>query len=92
MGMKLAFGPTADFSGMSANPLYLSAVKHKSFVELNEEGTEAAAATIGVMRPTSVQPASPPFEMIVDRPFLFVIADNLTKAILFLGAVFEPAG
>ena len=91
MGMKLPFSPAADFSGMSATPQYLSAVKHKSFVEVNEEGTEAAAATVAVMRPTSVQPATPPFEMVADRPFLFVIADNLTKAILFTGVVFEPA-
>jgi serine protease inhibitor len=65
-------------------------VKHKSFIEVNEEGTEAAAATVAVMRPTSVQPAARPFEMLVDRPFLFVIADNQTQAILFLGVVFEP--
>ena len=91
MGMKLAFSRAADFSGMSATPQYLSAVKHKSFVEVNEEGTEAAAATVAVMRLTSVQPATPPFEMVVDRPFLFVIADNQTQAILFLGVVFEPA-
>jgi len=91
MGMKLPFGPAADFSGMSATPLYLSAVKHKSFVEVNEEGTEAAAVTVAVMKATSLQRPSPPFEMVVDRPFLFVIADNVTKAILFVGVVYEPA-
>jgi serine protease inhibitor len=90
MGMKLPFTRAADFSGMSATPQYLSAVKHKSFVEVNEEGTEAAAATVAVMKVTSAQPATPPFEMVVDRPFLFVIADNQTQAILFLGIVFEP--
>jgi serine protease inhibitor len=90
MGMKLPFSRAANFSGMSATPQYLSAVKHKSFIEVNEEGTEAAAATVAVMRPTSVQPAARPFEMLVDRPFLFVIADNQTQAILFLGVVFEP--
>jgi serpin B len=91
MGMKLPFGRTADFSGMSFTPLYVSAVKHKSFVEVNEEGTEAAAATIAVMRALSVRPETKPFQMVVDRPFLFVIADQVTKAILFLGVVFEPA-
>ena len=76
---------------MSFTPLYVSAVKHKSFVEVNEEGTEAAAATIAVMRALSVRPETKPFQMVVDRPFLFVIADQVTKAILFLGVVFEPA-
>ena len=91
MGMTLPFSRTADFSGMSASPLYLSAVKHKSFVEVNEEGTEAAAATVGIMSLAIVRPVTPPFEMVVDRPFLFLIADNLTRAILFVGVVFEPA-
>jgi len=91
MGMTLPFGRTADFSGMSPSPLYLSAVKHKSFVEVNEEGTEAAAATVGIMSLAVMRPVTPPFEMVVDRPFLFVIADNLTRAILFIGVVFEPA-
>ncbi len=89
MGMALPFSHSADFSGMSSRPLYLSAVKHKSFVEVNEEGTEAAAATVAVMRPMAMRPVAPPFEMVVDRPFLFVIADNLTRAILFMGVVFR---
>jgi serpin B len=91
MGMRLPFSDNADFSGMSPSPLFLSAVKHKSFVEVNEEGTEAAAATIAVMRAQSVRPETKPFEMVVDRPFLFVIADQVTKAILFLGIVIDPA-
>jgi len=91
MGMPLPFSRAADFSGMSPRPLYLSAVKHKSFVEVNEEGTEAAAATVAVMRALAVRQVTPPFEMVVDRPFLFLIADNLTKAILFVGVVFQPA-
>jgi serine protease inhibitor len=89
MGMKLPFSRAADFSGMSASPMFLSAVKHKSFVEVNEEGTEAAAATVAVMTLTAARPTQP-FEMVVDRPFLFVIADNVTKAILFVGVVYEP--
>jgi serine protease inhibitor len=91
MGMRLPFSNNADFSGMSSSPSYLSEVKHKSFVEVNEEGTEAAAATIAVMRALSVRPETKPFAMVVDRPFLFVIADQVTKAILFLGIVFDPA-
>jgi serpin B len=91
MGMRLAFSRVADFSGMTADRLYVSAVKHKSFVEVNEQGTEAAAATTAVMSVTSVRQPATPFEMVVDRPFLFVITDHLTKALLFVGVVFEPA-
>jgi serine protease inhibitor len=90
LGMRLPFSRGADFSGMSTKPLYLSQVKHQSFVEVNEEGTEAAAVTRGIMRSLSVQRPTPPFEMIVDRPFLFVIEDNLANAILFIGVVFDP--
>ena len=89
--MPIPFSSTADFSGMSAAPLCLSSVRHKSFVEVNEEGTEAAAATIARMAPTAMLQRSEPFKMVVDHPFLLVIADNLTKAILFAGVVFEPA-
>ena len=90
MGMSLPFTRVADFSGMSDKPIRLSAVKHKSFVEVNEQGTEAAAATVAVMRPALVRRVPPPFEMVVDRPFLFLIADNLTRTILFIGVVFDP--
>jgi serpin B len=91
LGMRIPFSRGADFSGMSASPLYLSEVRHKSFVEVNEEGTEAAAVTMAAMAPSSMQRPTPPFEMVVDRPFLFVIEDNLTNAILFVGVVFDPA-
>jgi serpin B len=91
LGMALPFSHAADFSAMSARPLYLSAVKHKSFVEVNEEGTEAAAVTTARMALLSARPVTPPFEMVVDRPFLFVIEDNLTHAILFMGLVFDPS-
>jgi serine protease inhibitor len=91
MGMTLPFTQGADFSGMSASALFLSSVRHKSFVEVNEQGTEAAAATVGIVSLAVMRPLSPPFEMVVDRPFLFVIGDNLTRTILFLSVVFEPA-
>jgi len=92
LGMQRAFTPAADFSAMAEEPLYISAVKQKSFVDVNEEGTEAAAvttvrvATLAIMKPIQ------PFEMIVDRPFFFVIEDNQTGSILFMGVVFDPAG
>jgi serpin B len=90
--MRHAF-EDADFSAMAGEPLFVSQVKQKSFVEVNEEGTEAAAVTgvhmtrLGVMR----EPEKP-FEMIVDRPFFFVIGDSETQSILFMGLVYDPAG
>lgn len=94
LGMGIAFSRTAaDFKGMADihERICIDKVRHKSFVEVNEEGTEAAAATsVGMMRVTSVMPEQPPFEMIVDRPFLFAIADTQTGALVFLGALYQP--
>ena len=94
LGMNVAFDPfgAADFSGISSRPLYISAVRQRTFVEVNEEGTEAAAVT-GMSVPLSSgpePPPPPPFKMIVDRPFLFLIADEQTGTILFMGIIFEP--
>jgi serpin B len=91
LGLRNAWGAGADFSGMSRGPLFLSEVKHQSFVEVNEKGTEAAAVTSGVMALASIRQEAPPFEMVVDRPFLFVITHRPTGAILFLGLITEPA-
>ena len=91
LGLKSALSRNADFSGMSSSRLFLSQIKHQSFVEVNEEGTEAAAATTGVMALASIRNQPQPFQMIVDRPFLFAISDHATKSILFIGAVFDPA-
>jgi serine protease inhibitor len=89
LGMAEAFSNKADFSGMGKN-LTISQVKHKTFVELNEEGTEAAAATSVEMNLTSAfEPAIKPFEMIVDRPFFACIRDNQTGSILFMGSIVE---
>ncbi|KAL3040858.1 hypothetical protein OYC64_011773 [Pagothenia borchgrevinki] len=89
MGMMDAFDVTmSDYSGMSkANDLVLSAVVHKAFVDVNEEGTEAAAATAGVMSVTSVQ--FPP-EFHADHPFLFFIRHNPSMSILFAGRYSSP--
>ena len=84
LGMTDAFGP-ADFSGISDNDLYISEAMHKAFVDVNEEGTEAAAAT-GFMMEES---ASIPFR--VDHPFIFIILDNDTENILFIGRMINPA-
>jgi serpin B len=90
LGMPEAFSGTADFSGMTGKrDLFISDVYHKAFVAVDEEGTEAAAATAVVMELTAA-PAQP-VEVRVDRPFVFVIRDIETGAILFLGHVVNPA-
>ncbi|MFD0710937.1 serpin family protein [Paenibacillus sp. GCM10027626] len=92
MGMTLPFDEAkADFSGMAPVPpnLFISGVTHKSFVEVNEKGTEAAAVTSVQMAGASA-PVDPPFQMTVNRPFFFAIEDCQTGAWLFLGAVTEP--
>lgn len=87
LGMAVAFGDQADFSAMFAGDgACISAVQHKAFVEVNEEGTEAAAATAVVMART-LSPAPAPFRFVADRPFCFAIEDGETGAILFLGVV-----
>lgn len=91
MGMPDAFLENrADFSGMDGRPgwLHIGAVVHKGFVEVNEEGTEAAAATAVGIRATAM-PAPPP-EFRADRPFIFFIKENQTGSILFMGRVTDP--
>ena len=88
LGMEVAFEPKADFSGIGDN-LALSEVKHKTFVEVNEEGTEAAAATSVGITLTSA-PSEQPFEMNVDRPFFCTIRDNQTGTVLFMGSIVNP--
>lgn len=91
LGMSDAFNPAlADFSGISGtNDLFISAVAHKAFVQVNEEGTEAAAATGIVMGITSVP--APPKIFRADRPFLFLIRARESGAVLFMGRVCNPA-
>ena len=90
LGMKTAFDASrADFSGIAPH-LYISAAVQKTFVEVNEEGTEAAAVTGIAVATTAFRPPSQPFQMVVDRPFLFLIEDRPTRTILFLGVVFDP--
>jgi serpin B len=92
MGMPDAFTEFADFSGMTGNrDLLISAVVHKAFVSVDEEGTEAAAATAVVVGPTSAPEPVEPAELTIDRPFIFLIRDSETGAILFLGRVLNPA-
>ena len=89
MGMPTAFSDGADFSGMTnTKDLFISDVFHKAFVSVDEEGTEAAAATAVVMKMTAAP--ENPLRLNVDRPFLFLIRDHQTNSILFLGRVVEP--
>jgi serpin B len=90
LGMQRAFTPAADFSGMSADKLYLSQVRQKSFVEVNEQGTEAAAVTTGTVRASVIRRPQAPFEMVLDRPFFFLIEDQVSQTILFMGLVADP--
>jgi serine protease inhibitor len=86
LGMGIAFSDTADFTRMYApGGIFISKVKHKAFVDVNEEGTEAAAATSVGMAPTSI-----PTSFVVDRPFVFVIREKLSGTILFMGKVVDP--
>lgn len=87
LGMESAFSG-ADFTGISkAESLEIAGVVHKAFVKVNEAGTEAAAATGVIVGPTS---APEPASLTLDRPFLFVIRDNPTGEILFVGRIQDP--
>ncbi len=89
MGMPDAFGAGADFSGMTGSrDLWISEAVHKAFVSVDEEGTEAAAATAVVMAASG--PSKEPIEVTVDRPFIFLIRDIGTGTVLFLGRVSNP--
>jgi serpin B len=90
LGMPIAFGGNADFSGMTGTrELAISAVLHKAFVEVDEKGTEAAAATGVVMSRMSVAVTPPPVFR-ADHPFLFLIRDNRNGSILFMGRLARP--
>ncbi len=89
LGMGTAFSGRADFSGLSSVPVQIDQVKHKTFVEVNEEGTEAAAVTSIGIRATAAMP-SQPFNLVVNRPFFCVLRDNSTGTILFMGAIVDP--
>ena len=91
LGMSTMFSSSeANFSQLTSSKVYVASVKHKTLVEVNEQGTESAAdSSIGV-RVTSVFPSEDKFNMIVDRPFLCMIRDHQTETILFMGVIAEP--
>jgi serpin B len=90
LGAGLAFSGGADFSGIGDESLAISEVVHKAFVEVNEEGTEAAAATAVLMARGVSRPPAEPKVLKADHPFLFFIRDRNTNAVLFSGRLFDP--
>jgi serine protease inhibitor len=92
MGMPEAFGSSADFAGMTGHRDFaISEVIHKAYVDVNEEGTEAAAATAVTMRALAMPaPQAPPPVFRADHPFVFMIRDNRSASILFMGRMADP--
>jgi len=91
MGMKKAFSEDADFSGMTGKKdLFISDVIHQAYVEVNEEGTEAAAATAVIMKLSAVldEPKTPVFN--ADHPFIYLIREKASGNILFIGRMSDP--
>jgi len=90
MGMPTAFTPSANFTGITeVEMLFIDVVIHQAFIEVNEEGTEAAAATGVVMKRSAATSPSEVFH--ADHPFIFIIQDRVTGAILFMGRVMAPS-
>ena len=87
MGLEIAFTDRADFSGISREHLQISDVIHKTYIDVNEEGTEAAAVTAIMFETTAI---GPPDRIRLDRPFLFAITENSSRSILFMGKVSQP--
>jgi serpin B len=92
MGMPLAFSPdSADFSGMTGKRnLFISEVIHQAFINVDEQGTEAAAATVVMIEATSARPSSDLKIFNADHPFIFLIKDDVNGSILFLGKIMNP--
>lgn len=89
LGMGIAFTPQANFTKINdEDPLHISQVRHRTFIKVGEEGTEAAAVTLIDMEIACMPPK--PFIMRVDRPFLFVIRENESGSIFFMGRIVEP--
>ncbi len=92
LGVHDAFTDAADFSGITtAERLLINAVVHQAYIDVDEQGTEAAAATAIGMRPMALRRGPEPIPFTVDRPFLFAIVDTVTGLPLFLGQVARPA-
>ncbi|MEN9230813.1 MAG: serpin family protein [Thermostichus sp. DG02_5_bins_236] len=89
LGMGIAFSGRADFSQMTSEPAQISQIIHKAMIEVNEEGSEAAAVTGVILSRTAID-REEPFQLVADRPFWFAIRDTETEAVLFMGSVVDP--
>jgi serpin B len=89
MGVRQAFSDGADFSGLTDDPVCLDAILHKTYINLNKNGTEAAAVTAVIVKAGSVRPPEQLEEkqVYLDRPFVYAIVDTQTGLPLFLGVV-----
>jgi serine protease inhibitor len=91
LGMGIAFGNEANFDGIRKTPrIQISEVRHASFLKVDEEGTEAAAATSVGMRAMAARIEPAPFHMVVDRPFFVAIRDERNGQVLFTGIISKP--
>ncbi|HXJ22425.1 MAG TPA: serpin family protein [Polyangia bacterium] len=90
LGLRLAFSTSADFSGMASEPLQIDSVLQQAFVQVDEVGTEAAAATAIMMVAVSLEEKPPPQVFHADHPFIYLLRDQATGAILFVGQVVDP--
>ncbi|MBC8069246.1 MAG: serpin family protein [Deltaproteobacteria bacterium] len=92
LGLSTPFGGNADFTGMApaSEQIQLAEAFHKAFIAVDEKGTEAAAATAVSMRAGAAAPTDEPIPFVVDRPFLFLLRDTSSGAILFMGRVESP--
>jgi serpin B len=91
LGVVRAFGDEADFGGITgAGPLHIAAIAHKAYIDVDEHGTEAAAATAVAIAARAAFGAPPPVTVVVDRPFLFAILDSATGQAVFAGQVSLP--
>lgn len=91
LGMEKAFLPReANFSGISDDELYINEIRHKTFIDVNETGTEAAAVTGAVFATTSFREEPPEVPFFVNKPFIFAITEKDSGAILFIGEVNHP--
>jgi serpin B len=90
MGMKNAFTANAEFSKMTAEKVCIGRVLQKTYMDVNEKGTEAAAVTAVAMVAAAAAAPEPPVDFRVDRPFIVALVDEPTNQILFLGTITNP--